>query len=822
MTLVQFFSILGARWKAGLLVLAAVVLGTALVNTLVPNSYTASVAVLVDVKSPDPIAGIIFPGMNAPGYMATQVDVIQSDRVSQHVVRTLRLNESAAMRQQWREATKGAGNFEVWLADLLRRSLDVKPSRDSSVITVNYKSPDPKFASAMANAYAQAYIDVSLELRVEPAKQYGKFFEERAKQLREKVEQARAKLTAFQREKGIVGTDERLDVENARLNELSSQMVGLQAVSAETAGRQAQARVAADQLQETIGNPLIASLKIELARQEARLKELGERLGSSHPAIQELSANISEMRVRLERETSRISGGVTVNNSINQARVDQLRGSMEAQRVRVMRLKESRDELAVLAADVDSAQRSYDGVNVRANQTELESRSTQTNLYVLNPASEPTLPSSPRTAFNMLLSLFVGTLLAIGVALLMELFDRRVRSASEIVQALEIPLLGVLARKASGKLFGRKQLPRAKAHGRGSVSVDQLALSGGAPEPTFAVTPVSPESHISFGSVADKAVAPRSQADIDGIDADAGNARGNATGNGTGIATGHVAGEAVVRDLALGEIFRETRKLDADQIESILAHQREHNVLFGEAAVALKLVDDRDVLWALSQQFHYPYALEGRKQFNPELITATTPFSSVSESFRSIRSQLIRRFEQDSERRALAVVSADAGDGKSFVAANLAIAFSQLGRRTLLIDADMRSPRLHKVFGIDNSRGLSSILSGRLSARILTPVTDLPSLFVLPVGVAPPNPLELLESPAFGLLIRELLGKFDHVIVDSPSAMSGADAGVIAARCGAFVSVARQGRTRMDSMFELVQSLRDTTTMPLGFILNEH
>ena len=285
MTLVQFFSILGARWKAGLLVLAAVVLGTALVNTLVPNSYTASVAVLVDVKSPDPIAGIIFPGMNAPGYMATQVDVIQSDRVSQHVVRTLRLNESAAMRQQWREATKGAGNFEVWLADLLRRSLDVKPSRDSSVITVNYKSPDPKFASAMANAYAQAYIDVSLELRVEPAKQYGKFFEERAKQLREKVEQARAKLTAFQREKGIVGTDERLDVENARLNELSSQMVGLQAVSAETAGRQAQARVAADQLQETIGNPLIASLKIELARQEARLKELGERLGSSHPAI---------------------------------------------------------------------------------------------------------------------------------------------------------------------------------------------------------------------------------------------------------------------------------------------------------------------------------------------------------------------------------------------------------------------------------------------------------------------------------------------------------------------------------------------------------
>jgi succinoglycan biosynthesis transport protein ExoP len=795
MTLVQFFSILRARWMVMMLVLGVAVVGTAAVNLLLPKSYTSTAAVLVDVKSPDPIAGIIFPGMSSPSYMATQVDVIQSDRVSQQVVRAMRMNESAAMREQWREATKGAGNFEAWLADLLRKSLDVKPSRDSNVITVNYKSADPKFATAMANAYAQAYIDVSLELRVEPAKQYGRFFDERSKQLREKVEQARAKLTALQREKGIVGTDERLDVENARLNELSSQLVGLQAVSAETAGRQVQARSTPEQLQEVIGNSLISNLKIDLTRQESRLKELGERLGESHPSIVELKANIGETQARIAAETRRVTGGVSVSNAINEARLVQLRASLDTQRVRVMRLKESRDELAVLAADVESAQRAYDGVNQRSNQTELESRTTLTNLSVLNPASEPTQPSSPRTTLNMLLALFVGTLLAVGVAMLMELFDRRVRSASEVVQALEIPLLGVLARKPTGKLFGRKQLPAPAlaVAPDGANAVPQL----GAIEPAFAMVAEPAPAPVAVGTTA--AEAPQAAAPH-----------------------GAAAGEAVVRDLALGEIFRETRKLDADQIESILAHQREHGVLFGEAAVALKLVDGSDVLWALSRQFHYPYALEGRKQFNAELITATTPFSSVSETFRSIRSQLIRRFEQDPERRALAVVSADGDDGKTFVAANLAIAFSQLGRRTLLIDADMRSPRLHKVFGIDNSRGLSSILSGRLSARVLTPVTDLPSLFVLPVGVAPPNPLELLESPAFGLLIRELLGKFDHVIVDSPSAITGADAGVIAARCGAFLSVARQGRTRMDSMFELVHSLRDSSTQSLGFVLNEH
>ncbi len=765
-----------------LLVLGVTVALTALINLVWPKSYTSTVAVLVDVKSPDPIAGIIYPVMSSPSYMATQVDVIQSDRVSQQVVRLLKLNESAQMREQWREATQGEGNFENWEADVLRKSLDVKPSRESSVITISYKAQDPKFATALANAYAQTYLDVSLELRVDPARQYGKFFEERGTQLREKLEMARAKLTAFQRDKGIIGSDERLDVETARLDQLSSQLVALQGAAADSAGHAAQARARPGEIPEVTGSALIGNLKVDLSRQESHLKELSERLGDSNPAITELKANIAETRSRLDTETARIGNGTSISNTINDERLAELKASIDAQRVKVLHLKEARDELAVLAADVDAAQRAYDGVSTRANTTELESRTTQTNLYLLSPATEPLKPSSPRTTLNMLLALFVGTLLAVGVAMLIELFDRRVRSASDVTQIADIPLLGVLARKPGGRLFGRKQ----QAIAATPAQEPSAAAASAALVPIASTSSHPPHAESALSGQAEE------------------------------------AGESVVKDAALGEIFRETRRLNADQIEQILAYQRETGLLFGEAAVALKLVDGSDVLWALSRQFHYPYALDGRKQFDAELITATTPFSSVSETFRSIRSQLIRRSEQDTQRRALAVVSADPGDGKSFVAANLAIAFSQLGRRTLLIDADMRSPRLHKVFGIDGSRGLSSILAGRVSARVLAPVTDLPSLFVLPVGVAPPNPLELLESPAFGLLIQELLGKFDHVIIDSPAAVSGADAGVIAARSGAFLAVARQGRTAMASISELVHSLRDATTQSFGFILNEH
>ena len=761
-----------------LLILVLAVLGTALVNYLLPRSYTSTAAVLVDVKSPDPIAGIVFPGMTSPSYMATQVDVIQSDRVSQQVVRTLRLDESAPMREKWRESTKGAGNFQIWLADVLRKSLDVKPSRDSNVITVSYKSADPKFATALANAYAQAYIDVSLELRVEPAKQYGRFFDERAKQLRTKVEAARAKVSEFQKAKGLVGADERLDVENARLNELSTQYVMLQAINAESTGRQAQVRKSSEQLQDVITNPVIGSLKFDVSRQETRLKELQERLGDNHPTVREAQAALDEVTSRLAAETRRVSGSVGVTNVINQSRLDSVRASLDAQRQKVLKLKDSRDGLSVLVSDLDSAQRAYDAVIARSNQTELESRTTQTNVYVLNPGSEPTQPASPRVTLNMLLALFVGTLLAVGAALLMELFDRRVRSAAELVQMLEIPLLGILSRRPRGKLFGKKEL----AAGKLSLSNSALktpALANGTP--TFSETVQHP-SALSGGDKLDN----------------------------------------VVHDRMLGDIFRKAYKLTEVEITQILAHQIEHKLLFGEAAVALKLVQDNDVMWALSQQFHYPYARQGRKHFNPELVVATKPFSDISETFRGVRSQLIRRAAHLPQRRAIAVVSADADDGKSFVAANLAIAFSQLGRRTLLIDANMRKPRMHHVFGIEGSAGLSNILSGRMVQRVLSPVTDLPSLFVLPGGTVPPNPVELLESAAFGSLIDELLGKFDHVVVDTPSAMVGADAGVVCGRTGSFLAVARQGRTRIDSMLELVKALRDATTEPLGFIVNEH
>jgi chain length determinant protein tyrosine kinase EpsG len=277
-----------------------------------------------------------------------------------------------------------------------------------------------------------------------------------------------------------------------------------------------------------------------------------------------------------------------------------------------------------------------------------------------------------------------------------------------------------------------------------------------------------------------------------------------------------------VADRSIGSIIAETRNLSAEQVEKVLQHQRAKGIRFGEAAIALGYASTDDVLFALSQQFHYPYAAEDRRKASPELVALNQPFGVQAESFRAIRSQIMMRlFNEGQDRRAIAVVSPDAGDGKTFFSANLAITLAQLGGRTLLVDADMRGPRQHQVFGISNDAGLSGILSGRAESKVIQQVPGVPSLFVLPVGITPPNPLELVERPAFGLLIRELLAKFDHVVVDTPAAQYGSDSAVIAARCGAALVVARQGKSQVISLQDLVANLSETPAKLAGVIVNE-
>src|SRR2546425_11103392 len=224
MSLWQFLLILRARFAMVLLILLATVATVVAASVVLPKKYTATAAVVVDVKSPEPITGTMLHAMVMPGYMATQRDIISSDRVAQKVVKLLKLDEVPGRKEQWLQSTQGKGSLVAWLADGLQKKLDVKPSRESNVIDISYRAGDAAFAAAVANAFAQAYIDASIELRTEPARQYARWFGEQDKGLRENVQKAQARLSEYQQNYGIVASDERLDSETAKLNDLSAQL----------------------------------------------------------------------------------------------------------------------------------------------------------------------------------------------------------------------------------------------------------------------------------------------------------------------------------------------------------------------------------------------------------------------------------------------------------------------------------------------------------------------------------------------------------------------------------------------------------------------
>ena len=290
-----------------------------------------------------------------------------------------------------------------------------------------------------------------------------------------------------------------------------------------------------------------------------------------------------------------------------------------------------------------------------------------------------------------------------------------------------------------------------------------------------------------------------------------------------GTAPVQEASNAQIIERRIGDLMRGPCKLTDKQVEWIANYQREHDLRFGEAAVELGVARREDVLWALSQQFHYPYAID-EKQVNPELVIAANPFSDEAEIFRELRSQLLMGvMAPDQPRRALAVVSPNVGDGKTYLASNLAAAFSQLGGPTLFIDADMRTPRSQDIFGIKMNRsGLTAMLSDRAEEGLIQRSSQLPSLYVLPVGAIPPNPLELIQRPAFAQLVQEMVGKFDHVVVDTPASTHGADARAIAAICGAVLVVGRRDRSRMKAMNSLVSALARSPTKLAGVVMNEY
>jgi succinoglycan biosynthesis transport protein ExoP len=443
MTLQHFFLILRARYKVALLILLVTVITTLVISLILPKQYSATTAIVLDVKSPDPVSGMLLPGLMAPGYMATQVDIINSDRVAQRVVKILRMDESPAIRNQWMDATNGKGDFTNWLGGLLQKKLEVKPARASNVIDIKFSGTDPSFVAAVANTFAPAYIDVNLDLRVEPARQQASWFDGQTSLLRERLEKAQQALSDHQQRAGIVVSNERLDHETAKLNDISSQITNVQAQTSDSSSKRKSAGNS-ETLMEVMQSPVIHNIKLDIIRLDATLQESNINLGKNHPQTQRIESQLASLRSKLASETRQIGSSIGTTYQVGKLREGELLESLEAQKKHVLELTKQHDVINVLKRDVELAQRAFEATSLRSMQVRLESQAVQTNISVLNPAAVPTESSSPNVSLNLMVSIFLGILLSVGAAMVLEFINRRVYSAEDLLEALDLPVLAII------------------------------------------------------------------------------------------------------------------------------------------------------------------------------------------------------------------------------------------------------------------------------------------------------------------------------------------------------------------------------------------
>jgi len=458
MNLRQLLLILRLRWILVLIVALLVVTVTAVVNIRAPKVFTAQTSLLIENKA-DPLVATFMPAMATPVFLATQTHIIRSDRVAATVVKQMGLAQDKAALERWRQSTGGKIPLATYFSSMMQKGLVVEPATGTNVLNISFTASEPNFAAVVANTYAQAYIDFSVDLRIEPARQFATWFDQRAKELRVDLDEAKNRLAEAQQAKGIVSSDARSDEELSKLNVLETQLASANAERTELEVRSRNSN--RESSPEVQANPVVQSLKSQLIKLEADFAEARGKYGEGHPVYQQTERQLQVTRQQLATEMQRVSVTSRTTTAMSEQKIADLQQQIEAQKRRVFGMRGNKDGIDILVKDVEAAQRAYDAVTQRRSQLNLESQSNQTGIRVLSVATEPLSPSKPKVLVNIIASVFVG--LAVGAALAcgIEFLDRRVRSVNDLKSIEGLPLLAVFDTHSGAGVLGMKtpQLP---------------------------------------------------------------------------------------------------------------------------------------------------------------------------------------------------------------------------------------------------------------------------------------------------------------------------------------------------------------------------
>jgi chain length determinant protein EpsF len=445
MNIATLIRILYARWR-----IIAGLAGTAIIAALLftlamPKSYLASTDMIIDSKGQDPISGQFSPTRLLSNYIATQAEIVLSQNVASKIIEQQKLAEDPFVRHELKLGSDVQPTKDQ-LLNYIDSHLLAAPDHDSSVMTISFKSRNPEFAARMANAVAQAYIQTNLELRTEPAKQINQWYDQQVASLRKNLVDRQEALSSYQEAHGILADSDRFDLETGKLNELSSTLISVQAERLNNQSRSKQIADTKNSLlqAQALDNPQVQKLSTDLAQAQAHLNELGSQVGVNHPQYRQAQSDVDGLRQQLDHALELMSSSLRASIALSQSRETQLANELENQKEKVLQLNRNRNQLNLLKQEVDNAQTAYNSALARSSQTKLESLISQTDVAVLNTASTPVKPTSPKPLMNLLLATVIGLLLGTACVLCMEWFDRRIRSPEDFEQYLGLPVLAYI------------------------------------------------------------------------------------------------------------------------------------------------------------------------------------------------------------------------------------------------------------------------------------------------------------------------------------------------------------------------------------------
>jgi capsular exopolysaccharide synthesis family protein len=659
--------------------------------------YEGRVQLLIESDDPNIVdfKQVTSDGVNAntlsrQDYYQTQYRLLQSRSVATKTIDALTLWEHAELRpdlrpegfsvsgavrsaREWmgglfaadREAEAPGADETAAQAEAIDNFLErltVAPIRNSRLVEVAFRSEEPRLSANVANAVAKAYIDMNLDFRFRATQEASEWLEAQLAEQRKGVESAEARLQQYREQNDALSLEDRQNIVVQKLADLNAAVTRAKTerLQKEAMYRQLVAvqddPVAIDTFPAILGNQFIQHQKGELASLQRRQAQLAEKFGEKHPEMIEVQSAIEASQRKLQGEIAKVVQAVRTEYQAAVAQEQGMTNALEAQKLEALAMNRKAIDYGVIQRDVDSNTQIYETLLQRAKETGVSGELRTSNIRVVDPAEAPADPVSPRRALNILVGLFGGAFLGVGLAFFFEYLDNRVKTPEEIEHELGLPSLGL------------------------------IPMTAGVP---------------------------------------------------------------------------------------------------GKA--------------------------------NPLISDSAPP--NFSEAFRALRTNILFSAAEGGP-RSIVVTSTGPSEGKTMVAGNVAIGLAQTGQRVLLIDADMRRPRAHELFGVNVEPGLSNLLVGAAKPSEVVQPGGVENLWVMPAGKTPPNPAELLGSKRFADLTASLGGHFDCVVIDTPPVLAVTDAAVVAHRASGVLFVIAADVTSRQAAQTALDQLEHAHARFLGAVLN--